>query len=375
MSPFYDVYKLESLIPSLVSPDEILSQSHGEVILPETINHISQKPERDGLFAERIFGPMKDFECACGQFEGNRHWGIICDRCGVEVNFSRIRSERIGHIKLAYPILDFRFRRQINNESILSLLLEIPSSDINEIVSFKKFFVTKTFEDYRGDIVKQIAEEYKSKGQNQEDPDSLKEAKEQAIKEIQSIRPFLTMTEPEYDTFSQRYSALFDADTGPEPLRKILEKLDISLLQIKLEKEIKLAQKSTKEILNRRLEIVKVFKKIGARPEWMFLTIIPVIPPRFRPAIRLDNGQYSLTERYMTQLDKILGLKQSLQGEIIPIKKDLNDLYRRVITKNNRIKFSEELNQPLMLREEILRLQSSVNNLVGNYPGIFRFVG
>ncbi|MDP2909746.1 MAG: DNA-directed RNA polymerase subunit beta' [bacterium] len=345
------VTDLEGIRIKLASPDDILSWSHGEVTKPETINYRTQKAERDGLFCERIFGPEKDYECYCGKYRRIRYKGIICDRCGVEVTKSSVRRERMGHIKLATPVSHIWFLRGV--PSRIGMVLNIPMQQLEKVIYFAAYVITKVDEEAKKRIMEEIDKEFNMKKkaktaelkENEKELDSaieeLREAKDRAKEEISSIETLKILSEVEYYDYSLKYGEIFEAGTGAEALRKIFEKADLKKLieAVKIEEE-KASAIAKKKIL-RRLRLLEGMQKSGIRPEWMFITIIPVLPPDLRPMVQLDGGRFASS--------------------------DLNDLYRRVINRNNRLKYLLEISAPeVIVRNEKRMLQEAVDALIDN---------
>ena len=254
----------------LASPDKIRQWSYGEVKKPETINYRSLKPEVDGLFCERIFGPTKDWECHCGKYKKVRFKGKVCERCGVEVTKKSVRRERMGHIELAAPVSHIWYFRGI--PSRMSLILDIPPKVLERILYFSLYIVTE--------------------------PGDTPLAKKQ------------TLTEKEYRDYYEKYENDFKAEMGAEAIQKLLAEIDLDQLSAQLRDELKDASGQKKMRIIKRLEVVDAFRLSGNRPEWMILNVIPVIPPDIRPMVQLDGGRFATS--------------------------DLNDLYRRVINRNNR---------------------------------------
>ncbi|MBQ3459789.1 MAG: DNA-directed RNA polymerase subunit beta' [Solobacterium sp.] len=286
----------------LASPEKIRSWSYGEVKKPETINYRSQKPERDGLFCERIFGPTKDWECACGKYKKIRYQGVVCDRCGVEITKSSVRRERMGHIELAAPVAHIWYLRGI--PSRMSLLLNVPPKNLEEVVYFVSWIVT--------------------------DPGDTKLAYKQIL------------SEREYRENNAIYGpGSFVAQTGAEAVKTLLEQVDIEAEYNAIMKELEKANGDKRKKLIKRLETVEAFRNSDNKPEWMVMTVLPVIPPDLRPMLQLDGGRFATS--------------------------DLNDLYRRVITRNNRLKKLLELGTPaIIVQNEKRMLQEAVDALIDN---------
>ena len=292
----------ESIKIGLASPDKIREWSHGEVKKPETINYRTLKPERDGLFCERIFGPQKDWECHCGKYKRIRYKGKICDRCGVEVTRSKVRRERMGHIELAAPvshIWDFK-----GIPSRMGLILDISPRMLEKVLYFAMYIVT--------------------------DPGSARE-----------LTKMQFLTEKEYRDMREKYEDDFEASMGAEAIKKLLEDIDLDQLSKELKDELATASGQKRVRILKRLEVVEAFRISGNRPEWMILDVVPVIPPDIRPMVQLDGGRFATS--------------------------DLNDLYRRVINRNNRLKRLLELGAPdIIVRNEKRMLQEAVDALIDN---------
>jgi len=286
----------------LASPDQIRAWSYGVVERPETINYRTQKPEKDGLYCEKIFGPQKDWECACGKYKRIRFKGKICERCGVEVTRSKVRRERMGHIELAAPVSHIWYFK--GTPSRIGQMLDISPKRLEEVLYFTKYIVTDP-----GDTVL-------TKGQ--------------------------LLTEKEYADMRERYEDDFKAGMGAEAIKVLLQEIDVEKLAQELKDELKDTQQGQKRLkLLKRLDIVEAFRQSGNRPEWMILDAVPIIPPDLRPLILLDGGRFATS--------------------------DLNDLYRRVINRNNRLKKMLELKAPdIIIRNEKRMLQEAVDALIDN---------
>ncbi|QBS37039.1 DNA-directed RNA polymerase subunit beta' [Thermaerobacter sp. FW80] len=296
-----DVNHFDAIRISLASPEKIREWSKGEVKKPETINYRTLKPERDGLFCERIFGPTKDWECHCGKYKRVRYKGIICDRCGVEVTQSKVRRERMGHIELAAPVCHIWYFKGI--PSRLGLLLDMSPRALERVLYFAAYVVI--------------------------DPG------ETALLEKQLL------TETEYREAREKYGNAFRAGMGAEAIKELLERLDLDELAEELRAEIKNSSGQRRLRAVRRLEVVEAFRKSGNDPTWMILEAIPVIPPDLRPMVQLDGGRFATS--------------------------DLNDLYRRVINRNNRLKRLLDLGAPdIIVRNEKRMLQEAVDALIDN---------
>lgn len=335
------LHDFEGLNLKLASPEEILVWSHGEITKPETINYRTGKPERDGLFDERIFGPTKDWECYCGKYRRIRYKGIVCDKCGVEVTRSIVRRERMGHIKLAAPVSHIWFLRGIPSK--VGLLLDMSISDLEKVIYFAGYVITKIDEGARLTALDEIEREFKLKSKNagREELARLKDAKEKTKEELKNLRLYQVISEVEYHRVARKFGEVFEASIGAESIRKILETANLSELKDQLEKNLSQQSPVQQRKTIRRLQIIQGMVRSGVRPEWMFLTVIPVIPPDLRPMVQLDGGRYATS--------------------------DLNDLYRRVINRNNRLKRLFELNAPeVITRNEKRMLQEAVDALIDN---------
>jgi len=331
----------DAITLKLASPEEILAWSYGEITKPETINYRTGKPERDGLFDEKIFGPTKDWECYCGKYRRIRYKGIICDKCGVEVTRAIVRRERMGHIKLATPVSHIWFLRGLPSK--ISLLLDVSVNDLEKVIYFAGYIITKIDEQARLRTLEEIEREFKvkSKAAAKEELTNLKEAKESALSELRNLKVRQVVSEVEYHRLSRKFAEVFEAEIGAESIRKILEEFDLETLKVQLEQKLPEQPALIQRKTMRRLHITKGMFNAKVRPEWMFLTVIPVIPPDLRPMVQLDGGRYATS--------------------------DLNDLYRRVINRNNRLKRLFELNAPeVITRNEKRMLQEAVDALIDN---------
>ncbi|MES3031189.1 MAG: DNA-directed RNA polymerase subunit beta' [Patescibacteria group bacterium] len=337
-----DPHDFDAVKLGVASPDKILEWSFGEITKPETINYRTQRSEKNGLFDEKIFGPDKDYECYCGKYRGIRYKGIICEKCGVEITRSIVRRERMGHIELATPVAHIWFLRSM--PSRIGLVLGMTTSDLEKVVYFAGYIVTKVTQSEKDAFLKELDSEFKTKvkaAQDEKTKDALKELVVTARKEIESLVPGFVMDEVQYHKYSVKYGALFEAGIGAEAIFEILKKTDMKKLQEELEKEITEASSLDKEKLAKRLSLIKSMIKSGTRPEWMFLSRIPVIPPALRPMVALDGGRYATS--------------------------DVNDLYRRVINRNNRLLKLKEIDAPdVILRNEKRILQEAVDALIDN---------
>ncbi len=336
------VIDLESIRIKLASPEEILSWSHGEVITPETINYRTQKPEKDGLFDERIFGPDKDYECACGKYKRIRYKGVVCDRCGVEVTKSSVRRERMGHIKLSTPVSHIWFLRGV--PSRMGLVLNKSSQQLEKVIYFSSYIITKVDNEARQRILDQIEQEYKTKVKKETTDakkNELKQAREKVKEEVLDIKVLRILSEVVYNDLSLKYGEMFEAGTGAEVIRDLFKKIDLQMIADELVKESKEAPPVLKKKILRRLKLFQGMVRAKVRPEWMFVDVLPVLPPDLRPMVQLDGGRYASS--------------------------DLNDLYRRVINRNNRLKYLQEISAPaVIVRNEKRMLQEAVDALIDN---------
>ncbi len=344
------VADLQSIRIKLASPEEILSWSYGEVKKAETINYRTQLPERDGLFCERIFGPTKDYECYCGKYKGIRYKNMICDRCGVEITKSQVRRERMSHIKLATPVSHIWFLKSI--PSRIGTLLNVSQQKLERVIYFVDYIVEKIDEELQKNLLKELQEEFKKKNKeisqlkkSEEKKSREKELKENFLKtkgEITNIRPCQVLSEIEYRKFSIKYGEIFTVGTGAETIRRILERIDLKKEIKKIEEEFKKTSSDIeKKRVLQRLRLFQNLKKNNLRPEWMILTILPVLPVDLRPMVQLEGGRYASV--------------------------DLNDLYRRVINRNNRLKYLLEILAPeTIIRNEKRMLQEAVDSLLDN---------
>jgi len=336
------VLDLESIRIKIASPDDIMSWSHGEVIKPETINYRTQKPEKDGLFDERIFGPEKDYECACGKYKRIRYKGVVCDRCGVEVTKSSVRRERMGHIKLYTPVSHIWFLRGV--PSRMGLVLNKSSQQLEKVIYFSSYIVTKVDEKARDGIMEAIDQEYQSKVKKEKTEaakNELKSAREKAKEELLDIKPLKILSEVVYHSLSMKFGEVFEAGTGAEVVKEIFMKVDLKKETDAIAEEAKDAPPAMRKKVLRRLKLFQGMLRANIRPEWMFMDVLPVLPPDLRPMVQLDGGRYASS--------------------------DLNDLYRRVINRNNRLKYLQEIKAPpVIVRNEKRMLQEAVDALIDN---------
>ena len=326
----------------LASPDTILEWSSGEVTKPETINYRTQRPEKHGLFDERIFGPVEDYECSCKKYRGIRYKGIVCEKCGVEITRAIVRRERMGHIDLCVPVSHIWFLRGV--PSRIAMILGITASSVEKVIYFAGYIVTKVSEADRARILTELDTEYKTKLktlQNDEAKDALKTRMDETKKEINSIQQGIVLDEASFHKFSIKYSTLFEARIGAEAIFDLFSSLDLAELIEKLEDQYTRAGAMERAKLDKRLALIRGMVNAGVRPEWLFLTRIPVIPPAIRPMVALEGGRHASS--------------------------DLNDLYRRVINRNNRLKKLIDIMAPdVILRNEKRILQEAVDALIDN---------
>ena len=326
----------------LASPEQIKEWSFGEVTKPETINYRTGRSERGGLFDEKIFGPEKDYECYCGKYRRIRYKDIICEKCGVEVTRSIVRRERMGHIELSTPVSHIWFLRGV--PSRMSILLNISVSDLEKVIYFAGYIITKVHEEEKETILSGLDKEYKMKLKNSADEDTrekLKNLLSVTKKEIGEIYEGKVLNEISFHHYSLKYGTCFEANIGAEAIYSIFKNLDLNKLKILTEKMLEKASAAEKDKLQKRLSLIRAMTYADIRPEWMFLTVIPVIPPVLRPMVALDGGRHATS--------------------------DLNDLYRRVINRNNRLKKLKEINAPdVILRNEKRIIQEAVDALIDN---------
>ncbi|MEK7575743.1 MAG: DNA-directed RNA polymerase subunit beta' [Patescibacteria group bacterium] len=336
------VTNFKSITLKLASPEKILSWSSGEVTKPETINYRTQRAERNGLFCERIFGPEKDYECYCGKYRRIRYKGIVCEKCGVEVTRSIVRRERMGHIQLATPVSHIWFLRGI--PSRISLALGVPLVEIDKVVYFSGYIITKVNDEERNKILHNLNSEFKAKSKPAQSPaekENIKKAFSSTKSEIESIHMHKIISEAEYYNLSLKYGGMFEASTGAEVIYNIFKKMDIIKIRHTIEEGHEKLSSQEKIKVIQRINLFKSMEKSGVRPEWMFLTVIPIVPPALRPMVALEGGRHATS--------------------------DLNDLYRRVINRNNRLKRLLEIKAPeVITRNEKRMLQESVDALIDN---------
>ncbi|MEK7505177.1 MAG: DNA-directed RNA polymerase subunit beta', partial [Patescibacteria group bacterium] len=326
----------------LASPERVHDWSYGEVTKAETINYRTGRSERGGLFDERIFGPEKDYECYCGKYRRIRYKDIICERCGVEVTRSIVRRERMGHIDLASPVAHIWFLRGV--PSRIGLLLNLSIPDLEKVVYFAGYIITGVNESEKERMLKEIDNEFKSRVKNLQDERSKEKLRELASaskKALEEIAPWQVIDEVNYHRLSLKYGSVFEAEIGAEAVYNIFKNLDLKNLLTQVEAAALVARPAERAKIQKRLNLIKSMIKSAIRPEWMFLTVLPVIPPDLRPMVSLEGGRHATS--------------------------DANDLYRRVINRNNRLKKLKELNAPeVILRNEKRILQEAVDALIDN---------
>ena len=363
-----EVNDFDAIRISLASPEQIRSWSYGEVTKPETVNYRTLKPERDGLFCERIFGPTKDFECYCGKYKRIRYKGVICDKCGVEVARAKVRRERMGHIELACPVSHIWFAKGI--PSRLGLLLDLSPRSLERVLYFSHFIITSVDEEARQEAIKQLEENYleqveakqnevdaaitdaEKAGATVEDITKMRQglAEEKAqmeeklsadIEQLRDLRQKTLLTESQYLDLNQKFEAVFNADMGAEAILQLLKNLNLNELRKDLLIETRSASGQRRRKAAKQLQVVEAFRRSGNKPEWMILTVLPVLPPDLRPMVQLDGGRFATS--------------------------DLNDLYRRVINRNNRLRHLLEIEAPaVIIRNEKRMLQEAVDSLIDN---------
>ena len=333
----FDLMKL-----SLASPESIKSWSFGEVTKPETINYRTQRSERSGLFDEKIFGPDKDYECYCGKYKGIRYKGIVCEKCGVEITRSIVRRERMGHIELAAPVSHIWFLKSM--PSRIALILGTTSAEVEKVIYFAGYIITKVSEEEKQGILKDLDIEFKTKIKLLSDEDKKEELKNKLIdtkKEIDGIVQGRVIDEVLYHNYSVKYGTLFEAEIGAEAIYNIFKNVDLKKLEKNLIEDLEKTKSADTTKITKRLSVIQSMIRSNTRPEWMFMTRIPVTPPAMRPMVALDGGRYATS--------------------------DVNDLYRRVINRNNRLKKLKEISAPdVILRNEKRILQEAVDALIDN---------
>ncbi len=384
MSNIQQTEEFKAVRLKLASPEDIMSWSYGEVTKPETINYRTQRPEKDGLFDEKIFGPVRDWECYCGKYKRIRYKGIICDKCGVEVTKSSVRRERMGHIKLSAPVTHIWFLRGV--PSRLGLVLDLSVQELEKVVYFAAYIITSVDEDARAGTMEQIEREYKSKRKEIEsryetliaqaksdhakltagkdkdkdvaeaelenettrmrdmgakEMEHLESIRDLARSELKSIKKYQVISELDYRDLSLKYGPVFEASSGAQAISNLVSELDLEKLFTALQEEASASEGVAQRKVLKRLKLIKSMIRSGIRPEWMIIENLPVIPPDLRPMVQLDGGRFAAS--------------------------DLNDLYRRVINRNNRLKKLLEIGAPeVITRNEKRMLQEAVDALIDN---------
>ena len=360
---------------SVASPDQILNWSHGEVTKPETINYRTLRPEKDGLFCERLFGPTKDWECFCGKYKRIRYRGVVCDRCGVEVTRSKVRRERMGHIKLAAPVAHIWFSK--TTPSRLGLLLDLSPRNLERVLYFAQHIVTSVDEEAKEQKIEELQvrldfdkEEIQKKidalkpsestsetAEGSGEPDANSDAEQineleaqlenldkvhaDNVDELLDIREQKLLAESKYRELKERFGEVFQASMGAEAILEILKGVDLEAGKNGLVDEMRSTSGQRRKKAIKRLRVMESFRKSGNRVEDMVLSVLPVLPPELRPMVQLDGGRFATS--------------------------DLNDLYRRVINRNNRLKRLMDLGAPeIIIRNEKRMLQESVDALIDN---------
>ncbi len=369
---------------SLASPEQVKQWSYGEVLKPETINYRTLRPEKDGLFCERIFGPTKDWECYCGKYKKIRYRGVICDRCGVEVARAKVRRERMGHIALAAPVAHIWFAKGI--PSRLGLLLDVSPRNLERVLYFAQYIVTRVdpllqtrrteelqleHDEKRENLEQQMNEriatlqgELESLTGSESEEDEAKRttlneqltalvnARDEQIAElaqdlaketgeVESLKPLMLLTESRHRELSDKYGDVFRAGMGAEAILDILRSLDLQEEMQRLKEEVRTTSGQRRKKAVKRIQVIEAFHSSGNKPEWMIMTALPVLPPDLRPMVQLDGGRFATS--------------------------DLNDLYRRVINRNNRLKRLLDLGAPaIIIRNEKRMLQEAVDDLIDN---------
>ncbi len=350
MDSITKVSDFSSVKLKLASPEEIMDWSRGEVTKPETINYRTQRYEKDGLFCEKIFGPSRDWECYCGKYKRIRYKGIVCDKCGVEVTRSNVRRERMGHIQLAVPVSHIWFLRGVPSK--IGLALNMSPQELEKVIYFSSYIILGVDENEREKAAGQLEQEFKNKqkeigktetneGIRERKTDELKEAYRTAKDELKNISRLGIISEVEYFNLSSRYGQVFTAGIGAEAIRKLLENIDLKKEIANLKKESEKNETADKKKMQKRIKLLQGFLSSGLKLEWMLPVIIPVIPPDLRPMVALDGGRFATS--------------------------DLNDLYRRIINRNNRLKKLVEIGAPeVITRNEKRMLQEAVDALFDN---------
>lgn len=362
--------KVRGISISIAKKEDILAQSHGEILISETINYRTQRPERGGLFCEQIFGPRKNYECACGKYKRIRYKGIICERCGVEVTTSQVRRQRMAHIELASPVAHIWFLKSV--PSRIGLMLDIPVKKLDQVIYFAAYLIIDVHEDFRRDALAALEDRFKqTRNEMQKEFNGMineskiahaaGEMKEKAVHEmerdceakldeldveyrgmrdkLQGLISGTVISELDYRLLLDRFPQVFVGGTGAEAVRKLLDRLDLGVLIQDLQKEIKTAPKSKEKKLLQKLRLSIDLFSSNQHPRDFVMEALQILPPDLRPMIQLDGGRMASS--------------------------DLNDLYRRVINRNNRLKKLLQLGAPeVILKNEKRMLQESVDALI-----------
>jgi DNA-directed RNA polymerase subunit beta' len=364
----FEINDFDAVRISLASPEQIRSWSYGEVTKPETINYRTLKPERDGLFCERIFGPTKDFECYCGKYKRIRYKGVICDKCGVEVARAKVRRERMGHIELACPVSHIWFAKGI--PSRIGLLLDLSPRSLEHVLYFSQYIVTSVDEKVREEAIKQTEEAArlkveegqkavdakvadmekaqspldeinKTRGQFVDEKAKMEEELAIDIQKIKELHVKELLTENQFHDLKGRYGNVFEAGMGAEAILHIMKNINLDEIRNNLLQETQSSSGQRRKKASKQLRVVEAFRYSGNKPEWMILTVLPVLPPDLRPMVQLDGGRFATS--------------------------DLNDLYRRVINRNNRLRHLIDIGAPeIIVRNEKRMLQEAVDSLIDN---------
>ncbi|MFC1847470.1 DNA-directed RNA polymerase subunit beta' [Chloroflexota bacterium] len=363
-----EVNDFDAVRISLASPEQIRSWSYGEVTKPETINYRTLKPERDGLFCERIFGPTKDFECFCGKYKRIRYKGVICDKCGVEVAQSKVRRERMGHIELACPVGHIWFVKGVPCR--LGLLLDLSPRNLERVLYFSHYIVTSIDEEARQEAINQLEDnhlaemverqtavdakitEMESASASVEEVNQFRRKWEEEkaqlenhalaeVEQLKDIRQRELLTETQYQDMQQKYSKVFEAGMGAEAIYRLVKDINLNELRNKLIQETRSNSGQRRKKASKQLQVVEAFRRSGSKPEWMILSVLPVLPPDLRPMVQLDGGKFAIS--------------------------GINDLYRRVINRNNRLRHLMEIGAPeVIIRNEKRMLQEAADSLIDN---------
>ena len=339
----FDLLNFAGLRIRVAGPEDIEEWSYGEVLKPETINYRTQKPERDGLFDEKIFGPTKDYECYCGKYKRIRYKGVICDKCGVEVTRSSVRRERMGHIDLAVPVAQIWYVRGV--PYILSTILDMTLNDLEKVIYFASFVVTDVNEDLKAKTLEELEGEFKiAKGTLKDAPEQLAilESNYKLIRsDVANLQPRQVLSEGKFQELSMRFGNIMKVGIGAEAILNLLKKIDVDADIAAIKELAKEAHPNAYRRLMKRLRVMTDMKLAGVKPDWLIITKLPVLPPDLRPMVQLDGGRFASS--------------------------DLNDLYRRVINRNNRLRRLLNQGSPdVITRNEKRMLQEAVDALIDN---------